>query len=86
MAPIVRASERTINVKKTANIEAATGATLWQALHALSLDLEPGQTLVDSAYFTNALMRAPKALWEPLDARTRQQSTARGSGWVRCAA
>jgi len=32
-----------------------------------------GQTLVDSAYFTNALMRAPKALWEPLDAVTRQR-------------
>jgi hypothetical protein len=27
-----------------------------------------GQTLVDSAYFTNALIRAPKALWEPLPA------------------
>jgi hypothetical protein len=33
----------------------------------------PGQTLVDSAYFTNALIRAPKALWEPLDARTKQR-------------
>ena len=32
-----------------------------------------GQTLVDSAYFTNALMRAPKALWEPLDAATKQR-------------
>jgi hypothetical protein len=27
--------------------------------------------LVDSAYFSNALMRAPKVLWEPLDARTK---------------
>lgn len=26
------------------------------------------QTLVDSAYLCNALLRAPKALWEPLDA------------------
>lgn len=33
----------------------------------------PGQALVDSAYFTNALMRAPKALWEPLDAATKQR-------------
>ncbi|RFP14020.1 DUF2264 domain-containing protein [Duganella sp. BJB488] len=33
----------------------------------------PGQTLVDSAYFTNALMRAPKALWEPLDRITKQR-------------
>jgi len=33
----------------------------------------PGQTLVDSAYFTNALMRAPQALWEPLDAKTKQR-------------
>jgi hypothetical protein len=29
------------------------------------------QQLVDSAYFTNALIRAPKALWEPLDAKTK---------------
>ncbi|TWI67741.1 uncharacterized protein DUF2264 [Pseudoduganella lurida] len=33
----------------------------------------PGQTLVDSAYFTNALMRAPKQLWEPLDAVTKRR-------------
>ncbi|MFZ6768505.1 DUF2264 domain-containing protein [Undibacterium sp. Di26W] len=32
-----------------------------------------GQALVDSAYFTNALMRAPKALWEPLDSITKQR-------------
>lgn len=30
-----------------------------------------GQALVDSAYFTNALLRAPKVLWEPLDPTTR---------------
>jgi hypothetical protein len=30
-----------------------------------------GQALVDSAYFTNALMRAPKVLWEPLDSATK---------------
>lgn len=36
----------------------------------------PGQTLVDSAYFTNALMRAPKALWDPLDAVTKQRIVA----------
>ncbi|PTT92050.1 hypothetical protein DBR42_02745 [Pelomonas sp. HMWF004] len=29
------------------------------------------QPLVDSAYFTNALMRAPRALWDPLDAATK---------------
>ncbi|KQW90146.1 hypothetical protein ASC94_20630 [Massilia sp. Root418] len=33
----------------------------------------PGQTLVDSAYYTNALMRAPKTLWEPLDSTTKQR-------------
>ena len=33
----------------------------------------PAQTLVDSAYYTNALMRAPKQLWEPLDAATKQR-------------
>ena len=32
-----------------------------------------GQALVDSAYFTNGLMRAPKTLWEPLDAATKQR-------------
>jgi hypothetical protein len=30
-----------------------------------------GQALVDSAYFTNALVRAPQSLWEPLDATTK---------------
>jgi hypothetical protein len=30
-----------------------------------------GQALVDSAYFTSALLRAPDALWTPLDARTK---------------
>lgn len=29
------------------------------------------QALVDSAYYTNALLRAPKVLWEPLDATTK---------------
>jgi hypothetical protein len=33
----------------------------------------PGQVLVDSAYYTNALMRAPQALWEPLDATTKRR-------------
>jgi hypothetical protein len=32
-----------------------------------------GQPLVDSAYFTNALLRAPKALWEPLERRTQER-------------
>jgi hypothetical protein len=32
-----------------------------------------GQALVDSAYFTQALLRAPKALWEPLDATTKKR-------------
>ncbi|KGF80926.1 hypothetical protein IA69_15525 [Massilia sp. JS1662] len=32
-----------------------------------------GQPLVDSSYFTNALLRAPKALWDPLDATTKQR-------------
>ncbi|WP_380786451.1 DUF2264 domain-containing protein [Sphingomonas sp. R86521] len=30
-----------------------------------------GQPLVDSAYFTSALLRAPDTLWKPLDARTK---------------
>lgn len=32
-----------------------------------------GQALVDSAYFTSALMRAPDALWKPLDRATKQR-------------
>lgn len=34
---------------------------------------EHGQPLVDSAYFTNAFLRAPKQLWEPLDAATKKR-------------
>lgn len=32
-----------------------------------------GQPLVDSAYFTNAFLRAPRQLWEPLDTTTKQR-------------
>lgn len=39
-----------------------------------------GQALVDSAYFTNALLRAPQALWEPLDAGTRRRIVAEIKG------
>ncbi len=35
-----------------------------------------GQALVDSAYFTSALLRAPKVLWDPLDAATKQRIVA----------
>jgi hypothetical protein len=35
-----------------------------------------GQALVDSSYFTNALIRAPHALWDPLDAVTKQRIVA----------
>lgn len=31
-----------------------------------------GQPLVDSAYFSNALLRAPDALWHPLDSTTKK--------------
>jgi len=39
-----------------------------------------GQALVDSAYFTSALMRAPKALWEPLDDSTKKRIVAEIKG------
>jgi hypothetical protein len=39
-----------------------------------------GQALVDSAYFTNALMRAPKVLWDPLDATTKARIVAEIKG------
>ena len=32
-----------------------------------------GQPLVDSAYFSNALMRAPRQLWDPLDGVTKSR-------------
>jgi hypothetical protein len=32
-----------------------------------------GQPLVDSAFYTQALLRAPKQLWEPLDAATKRR-------------
>ncbi|MBO9623415.1 MAG: DUF2264 domain-containing protein [Sphingomonas sp.] len=32
-----------------------------------------GQPLVDSAYFTNAFLRAPKQLWDPLDPTTKKR-------------
>ena len=34
---------------------------------------EESQPLVDSAYFTNAFLRAPKQLWDPLDASTKKR-------------
>ncbi len=53
-----------------------------QALASFSHSVDPrspdyllwqghGQALVDSAYFTSALLRAPDALWKPLDTRTK---------------
>jgi len=39
-----------------------------------------GQPLVDSAFFTNALIRAPKQLWEPLDATTKKRVVAEVKG------
>jgi hypothetical protein len=39
-----------------------------------------GQVLVDSAYFTSALLRAPDALWKPLDATTKQRIIAEIQG------
>ncbi len=39
-----------------------------------------GQALVDAAYYTKALVRAPKQLWEPLDARTKALIVAKIKG------
>ncbi|MFO1225820.1 DUF2264 domain-containing protein [Roseateles sp.] len=62
-----------------------------QALQAYSNSVDPAspdllnwrshaQALVDSAYFTNALMRAPKVLWEPLSAQTKARIVAEIKG------
>ncbi len=53
-------------------------------LHGLAIAVNPkstdylnfregGQPIVDAAFFVLAFMRAPKALWEPLDAQTKQR-------------
>jgi hypothetical protein len=67
----------------TGDAESKLRATLReqaQASYAQAVDPKSGdylfggiaeQQLVDSSYFTNALIRAPKALWEPLDATTK---------------
>lgn len=58
-----------------------------QALASYANAVDPGspdyllwegeeQILVDSSYFTNALIRAPKALWDPLDAKTKARIVA----------
>lgn len=49
---------------------------LWQA---------EGQPLVDSAYFTSALLRAPQTLWEPLDRKTKDRIIAEIQGLRRVA-
>jgi hypothetical protein len=61
--------------KLRATLRAQAQASYAQAVDPKSGDYLFGglaeQQLVDSSYFTNALIRAPKALWEPLDARTK---------------
>lgn len=49
---------------------------LWQA---------EGQPLVDSAYFTSALLRAPQTLWEPLARKTKDRIIAEIQGLRRVA-
>ncbi|MBO9545910.1 DUF2264 domain-containing protein [Caulobacter sp.] len=39
-----------------------------------------GQALVDSSYYTQALLRAPKTLWDPLDATTKKRIVAEIKG------
>lgn len=41
--------------------------------YLLWYDRKTAQPLVDTAYFVHALIRAPKALWEPLDTVTKQR-------------
>jgi hypothetical protein len=43
-------------------------------------DPAAGQPLVDSAYYTAALLRAPKALWEPLGGATKRRIVERIKG------
>lgn len=47
---------------------------------------QEGQPLVDSAYYSNALMRAPKQLWEPLDAKTKTRIVTEMKGLRRVSA
>jgi hypothetical protein len=67
----------------TNDAEGRLRATLrGQAVASYAHSVDPGsgdylfgtgaaQGLVDSSYFTNALIRAPKQLWEPLDSKTK---------------
>lgn len=75
-----------------ASAEGRLRATLrQQALESYAHSVDPkspdylawkvyGQPLVDSAYFTNAFLRAPKQLWEPLDATTKKRVVAEIKG------
>lgn len=47
MAPIIRGIETEYRIKTAATIAAASGATLWQSVHAYSESFQPGQNFVD---------------------------------------
>lgn len=47
MADIVRGSESEFRIKTAAGVEAASGATTWQSVHAYSDTFQPGESLVD---------------------------------------
>lgn len=57
---------------KTAVVKGLTSAANPQSPDYLNFR-EGGQPIVDAAYLAHAFMRAPKALWEPLDTVTKQR-------------
>ena len=81
-----------LGLPETTSVEGRTRKRLQQmALQSYTNAVDPknpdyllwtghGQVLVDSAYFTNALMRAPHALWDPLDAVTKRRIVAEIKG------
>jgi hypothetical protein len=51
-----------------------------RAARTISCGARKGQPLVDSAFYTNAFLRAPKQLWEPLDRVSKQRVIAEIKG------
>ncbi|MGE9311269.1 DUF2264 domain-containing protein [Niabella sp. CJ426] len=60
---------------KAAMVKGLTSAANPQSPDYLNFR-EGGQPIVDAAYLAHAFMRAPKALWEPLDTLTKQRFVA----------
>lgn len=57
---------------RTAALKALTNAADSSSPDFIGFNVPAGQPIVDAAFLAHAFIRAPKALWEPLNARTKQ--------------